>query len=153
MSVIPSYQQVEAELLARWPETKLDPTLERIRMLCDLMGDPQRNYPVVHLTGTNGKTSTARMIDNLVRGLGLRTGRFTSPHVESMTERICVDGLQLTEERFAQVYAEVEPYAQIVDRTADNPLSFFEFITGMAFAEFADAPIDAAVLEVGMGGS
>jgi dihydrofolate synthase / folylpolyglutamate synthase len=153
MSDIPSYQQVEAELLARWPETKLDPTLERIRMLCDLMGDPQRSYPVVHLTGTNGKTSTARMVDNLIRGLGLRTGRFTSPHVESMTERICVDGSQLTEERFAEVYAEVDPFAQIVDRTADNPLSFFEFVTGMAFAEFADSPVDAVVLEVGMGGS
>ena len=105
----------------------------------------------MHLTGNNGKTSTARMIDTLLRGLGLRTGRFTSPHVESMTERISIDGEQLSEERFVEVYREVLPYADIVDRSGGHPLSFFEIITGMAFAAFADAPVDAAVIEVGMG--
>jgi len=144
---------VEKSLLRRWPETKLDPSLDRIAALCDLMGQPQRAYPVVHLTGTNGKTSTARMVDTLLRGLGLRTGRSTSPHLQSMTERISIDGLPLTPERFIEVYDEVAPYADIVDRSGRYPVSFFEFITAMGFAAFADAPVDAGIIEVGMGGS
>src|SRR4051812_22184596 len=147
-----AYRDVEARLLARWPETKLDPSLDRIAALCDLLGQPQRAYPVIHLTGTNGKTTTARMIDALLRGLGLRTGRSTSPHVESMTERISVDGAPLSSERFVEVYDEVEPYAAIVDNSGGFPVSFFEFITAMSFAAFADAPVDAAIIEVGMGG-
>jgi dihydrofolate synthase / folylpolyglutamate synthase len=148
-----SYADVEKALLARWPESRIDPTLDRIREVCDLLGEPQRAYPVVHLTGTNGKTSTARMIDALLRGLGLRTGRFTSPHLESMTERITIDGSPLTPERFVEVYIEVIPYAELVDARSPNPLSFFETITAMAFAAFADAPVDAAVFEVGLGGT
>ncbi len=148
-----AFREAERQLLSRWPETKLDPSLERIAALCDLLGQPHRAYPVVHLTGTNGKTSTARMIDNLVRGLGLRTGRYTSPHVESLTERISVDGFPLSEARFAEVYAEVAPYADIVDRSGEHPVSFFELVTAMGFAAFADAPVDAAIVEVGMGGS
>jgi dihydrofolate synthase / folylpolyglutamate synthase len=147
------YRDVEARLLARWPETRIEPSLDRIAALCDLLGQPQRAYPVVHLTGTNGKTSTARMIDTLLRGLGLRTGRSTSPHVESMTERISVDGVPLSPERFVEVYDEVEPYAAIVDNSGGFPVSFFEFITAMSFAAFADAPVDAAIVEVGMGGA
>ncbi len=148
-----AYRDVESRLLARWPESKLDPSLDRIAALCDLLGQPQRSYPVVHLTGTNGKTTTSRMVDSLLLGLGLRTGRFTSPHVESMTERITIDGLPLTAERFVEVYDEVEPYAEVVDRSGPHPLSFFEMVTGMSFAAFADAPVDAAIIEVGMGGS
>jgi dihydrofolate synthase / folylpolyglutamate synthase len=148
-----SYRDVEQAMLARWPETKLDPSLDRIAALCDLLGEPQKAFPVVHLTGTNGKTTTARMVDTLLRGLGLRTGRFTSPHVESMTERISVDGEPLSQERFVQVYLEVLPYADIVDRSGGHRLSFFELVTGMAFAAFADAPVDAAIVEVGMGGT
>jgi dihydrofolate synthase/folylpolyglutamate synthase len=148
-----AYHDVERRLLGRWPESRLDPTLERIAGLCDLLGQPQRAYPVVHLTGTNGKTSTSRMVDALLQGLGLRTGRFTSPHVQEMTERITVDGSPLSHERFVEVYDEVVPYAQIIDRSGPNPVSFFEFVTAMAFAAFADAPVDAAVVEVGMGGS
>ena len=149
----PSYAEVEAALLARWPESRLEPSLDRIQALTELLGDPQRAYPVVHLTGTNGKTSTSRMIDTLIRARGLRTGRFTSPHVESMTERISVDGEPLSEERFVQAYADVAPFLDLVDADSDHPLSFFETVVGMAFAAFADAPVDAAVLEVGMGGS
>jgi len=149
----PSYPLAEAALLSRWPETRLEPSLDRIKALCELLGDPQRSAPVIHLTGTNGKTSTARMVDSLVRGLGLRTGRFTSPHVESMRERICVDGEPLSEQRFAEVFAEVAPYAEVVDRSGPHPVSFFEMVTAMAFAAFADAPVDVIILEVGMGGS
>jgi dihydrofolate synthase/folylpolyglutamate synthase len=148
-----AYHEVERRLLARWPESRLDPTLERIAGLCDLLGQPQRAYPVVHLTGTNGKTSASRMVDALLQGLGLRTGRFTSPHVQQLTERITIDGAPLAPERFVEVYDEVIPYAEIIDRSGPNPVSFFELITAMAFAAFADAPVDAAVIEVGMGGS
>ncbi len=145
-SQLPSYAEVEAALLARWPESKLDPTLDRIEALTELIGDPQRSYQVVHLTGTNGKTSTSRMVDALIRARGLRTGRFTSPHVESMTERISVDGEPLTEEGFVRAYLDVAPFLDIVDAEAEHPLSFFETVVGMAFAAFADAPVDVAVV-------
>jgi dihydrofolate synthase/folylpolyglutamate synthase len=150
---VSTYAEAERQLLARWPETKLDPSLDRIQEFTDLLGDPQHAYPVIHLTGTNGKTSTSRMIDTLLRAIGLRTGRFTSPHVESMTERISVDGEPLTEEAFLEAYNEIAPYTHLVDRGSEHPLSFFETVVGMAYSVFADAPVDAAVVEVGMGGS
>jgi dihydrofolate synthase/folylpolyglutamate synthase len=153
LTTTPSYAEVEAALLARWPESRLDPTLDRIQALTELMGDPQRTYQVVHLTGTNGKTSTARMVEALTRARGLRTGRFTSPHVESMTERISLDGEPLSEEAFVRTYLEVAPFLDLVDAESEHPLSFFEAIVGMGFAAFADAPVDVAVVEVGMGGS
>ena len=148
----PAYDEVERALLDRWPETRLEPSLDRIRALCDLMGDPQTAYPVISVTGTNGKTSTSRIIDALLRGLGLRTGRFTSPHLESMTERISLDGESLTRGQFSAAYADVAAYAAVVDRSGPHRLSFFETVTGMAYAAFADAPADVAVVEVGMGG-
>jgi dihydrofolate synthase/folylpolyglutamate synthase len=148
-----TYRDVERALLDRWPETRLEPSLDRIEALVHLLGDPHRAYPVVHLTGTNGKTSTSRMIDTLLRARGLRTGRFTSPHVESMTERISLDGDPVSEEAFVEAYHDVAPFAAIVDAEAEHPLSFFETVVGMAYAAFADAPVDAAVVEVGMGGS
>ena len=149
----PTYTEVEQLLLSRWPETRLEPSLDRIAALCRLLGDPQTAYPVIHLTGTNGKTSTARMIDSLLRALDLRTGRFTSPHLQSMTERISLDGDPLSEDQFVEAFADVAAYAQIVDDSQPHPLSFFELTVAMAFAAFADAPVDAAVVEVGMGGS
>ncbi|MCW2831595.1 MAG: dihydrofolate synthase [Aeromicrobium sp.] len=149
----PTYAEVERALLGRWPETRLEPSLDRIAAICRLLGDPQRAYPVIHLTGTNGKTSTSRMIDTLLRALDLRTGRFTSPHLQSMTERICLDGQPLSEQLFVEAFADVAAYAQIVDDSSDHPLSYFEMTVAMAYAAFADAPVDAAVDEVGMGGS
>jgi dihydrofolate synthase/folylpolyglutamate synthase len=148
-----TYAEVEDALLSRWPETRIDPTLDRIREFLALLGDPQDGYPVVHLTGTNGKTSTARMIESLVRALGLRTGRFTSPHLESMTERIVVDGEPLSEDQFVAAFNDVAPYTHLVDEQQPHPLSFFETITAMAYATFADAPVDAAIVEVGLGGT
>ncbi|TNC46739.1 bifunctional folylpolyglutamate synthase/dihydrofolate synthase [Mumia zhuanghuii] len=149
----PTYADVERALLARWPETKLEPSLERIRALCRLMGDPQNAYPVIQLTGTNGKSSTARMIDALLRELAVRTGRFTSPHLVSMTERVSIDGQPLSEELFVEAYADVAAYAQVVDDSQPVPLSYFEMMVGLAYAAFADAPVDVAVVEVGMGGA
>jgi dihydrofolate synthase / folylpolyglutamate synthase len=144
---------VEQEILARRPEHSIDPSLDRIRSLAHLLGDPQRSFPVIHITGTNGKTSTARMAETLLRVRGLRTGLFTSPHLASMRERICVDGEPISEQRFIEVYRELEPYLGMVDASAAVRLSFFEVLVGMAFAAFADAPVDVAVIEVGMGGT
>jgi dihydrofolate synthase/folylpolyglutamate synthase len=138
-------------LATRFPsEDAMQPDLDRIRRLLDLLGSPQRGYPSIHLTGTNGKTSTARMVDSLLQATGLRTGRFTSPHLDSPTERITLDGVPLSEERFGEVYDEIAPYVELVDDPVR--MTFFEVLTGMAFAAFADAPVDVAVLEVGLGG-
>jgi len=146
-------REIEQQILVRTPEHSIDPSLDRIRELTALLGDPQRSYPVIHVTGTNGKTSTARMVQTLLRARGLRTGLFTSPHLISMRERISVDGEPLSAERFIEVYREIEPYLELVDKNQPVPLSFFEVLTGMAFAAFADAPVDVAVIEVGMGGT
>ncbi|MGW7196048.1 bifunctional tetrahydrofolate synthase/dihydrofolate synthase [Streptomyces chryseus] len=144
---------VEQELLGRWPETKLDPSLVRMAALMDVLGEPQRAYPSVHITGTNGKTSTARMIEALFGAFELRTGRYTSPHVQSITERISLDGSPIDPERFIETYRDIEPYVEMTDGMQEHRLSFFETLTGMAYAAFADAPVDVAVVEVGMGGS
>src|ERR1700758_4492615 len=146
-------REIEKQIFARRPEHAVDPSLERISALATLLGDPQRAYPVIHVTGTNGKTSTARMIETLLRARGLRTGLFTSPHLSYVGERICVDGQPLDAERFVDAYDEIKPYLDLVDATHDVPLSFFEVLTGMAFAVFADAPVDVCILEVGMGGT
>ncbi len=150
------YEQVAAQIMARRPEDDIDPTIERVREVCELLGDPQLAYRVVHITGTNGKTSTSRMAERLLREHGLRTGRFTSPHLTTVTERIAIDGEPITGERFVEVWRDVEPYVEIVDRRwlerGGPRLSSYEVLTVMAFAAFADAPVDVAVVEVGMGG-
>ncbi|MGV9789752.1 bifunctional tetrahydrofolate synthase/dihydrofolate synthase [Streptomyces sp. NPDC003435] len=146
-------REVETELATRWGETKLEPSVTRIAALMDVLGDPQRTYPSIHITGTNGKTSTARMIEALLGAFELRTGRYTSPHVQSVTERISLDGAPISAERFIETYEDVKPYIGMVDTAQEHRLSFFEVLTGMAYAAFADAPVDVAVVEVGMGGS
>ncbi len=150
-----THTEIVATLTSRWPEHRVAPSLGRIRALTELLGDPQRVYPVIHLTGTNGKGSTAAMIESLLRADGLRTGRFTSPHVMSVTERITIDGESITDERFDEVWREIEPYVALVDqREIDGvKMTFFEIITAMAYAAFADAPVDVAVVEVGLGGA
>lgn len=144
---------VEQELIGRWPETRLDPSLVRMEALLDVLGDPHRAYPSIHITGTNGKTSTARMVEALLGALDLRTGRYTSPHVQSITERISLNGEPIEAERFIETYEEIKPFVGMVDGQQEHRLSFFEVLTGMAYAAFADAPVDVAVVEVGMGGS
>jgi dihydrofolate synthase/folylpolyglutamate synthase len=148
-----AFARVEDELRARWPESQLEPSLDRIRALVDVLGSPQATFPVVHVTGTNGKTTTARIVDSLLRSFGLRVGRFTSPHLTSVTERICLDGQPISTERFVELYDEVAPYLDLVDKEQPVPLSFFEVLTAMAYVCFADAPVDVAVVEVGMGGA
>ena len=146
-------REAEREILARRPEHAIVPTLERIAALAALLGDPQQAYPVIHITGTNGKTSSARMTETLLRARGLRTGLFTSPQLSSMRERICIDGEPLSADGFVAAYEDVAPYAAMVDGQHQVPLSFFEILTGMAFAAFADAPVDVAVIEVDLGGT
>jgi folylpolyglutamate synthase/dihydropteroate synthase len=145
--------QIERDILARRPEHSIEPSLDRITDLVTMLGDPQRAYPVIHVTGTNGKTSTARMIESLLRARGLRTGLFTSPHLSSIRERIRIDGEPVAAGRFIAAYDEISPYLDLVDSRQPVRLSFFEVLTGLAFAMFADAPVDVAVIEVGMGGT
>jgi dihydrofolate synthase / folylpolyglutamate synthase len=146
-------QQAEVALLARWGEAKISPSRDRIVRLLDLLGQPQRSYRAIHLTGTNGKTSTARMVTELLRGFGLRTGSYTSPHLSDITERIMLDAQPVSDGAFADGYADIAPYLDLVDADSEIPLTFFEAVTGLAFAIFADAPVDVAVVEVGMGGT
>ncbi len=154
--------QVESELVARWGEGRIHPTRERIEALVDVLGQPQRAYRTIHLTGTNGKTSTARMIDELLRAFGLRSGRFTSPHLSKINERIVVDGEPISDRVFVDAYTELAPYLELVDdqftsvdengKWVGVKLSFFEVMTALAYAIFADTPVDVAVIEVGLGG-
>ncbi|HQY96146.1 MAG TPA: folylpolyglutamate synthase/dihydrofolate synthase family protein [Phycicoccus sp.] len=150
-------REVEEAILARAPEHELQPSLDRIRAVMELLGDPQRTFPVVHLTGTNGKTSTTRIIEALLRELGLRTGRFTSPHLHSMRERIALSGKPIDTERFLVAYDEVLPLIELVDNRSaaeGGPrMTYFEVLVAVAYAAFADAPVDVAVVEVGLGGS
>lgn len=145
--------RVEAELLARWPETKIDPSLERIEMLMDFLGHPERAYKVIHVAGTNGKTSTVRMIESLLRSFGARVGRTTSPHLQSITERVGIDGEPIHPADFVRVYEEIKPFIELVDAKSSHPMSYFEVTVAIALAAFADAPVDIAVVEVGMGGT
>lgn len=148
--------EVYRAILERAPEHDIDPTLDRVRDVLELLGDPQRAFRTVHLTGTNGKTSTARIVERLLREHGLRTGRFTSPHLTRVTERISIDGEPLSDERFVEVWQDVAPYVHLVDQQhlgrGGQRLSFFEVFTVMAYAAFADAPVEVAVVEVGLGG-
>src|SRR6202453_4816142 len=127
---------VEQEITPRRPEHSVDRALDRMAELVGLLGEPQRACPVIHITGTNGKTSTARMTDALLRSRGLRTGRFTSPHLVSIRERIVIDGAPISAERFIEAYEEVIPYVGLVDERHPAAMSFFEVLTGMAFAIF-----------------
>jgi len=143
---------IEAKLLARWPETRIAPSLERIAALTDILGSPQFTYPTIHVGGTNGKTTTTRMIDSILFEMGLRTGRFTSPHLESYLERISINGQPISPAELIFSFNDISPYLDLMDSKFEQPISFFEAITALAFAAFAEHPIDVGVIEVGMGG-
>ncbi len=150
------FDAVERSLVSRWPENRIAADLDRIRLLCDLLADPQLTAPVIHVAGTNGKTSVCRIIEALLRTSGLRTGLMTSPALRDLTERLAVDGEPLPTDRFVEVYRQLEPYIDMVDERSvaagGPPMTMFEVVTAMGYAAFADAPVDVAVVETGMGG-
>jgi dihydrofolate synthase/folylpolyglutamate synthase len=149
-------REVEEAILARTPESSPEPSLERVRRIMELLGDPQRSFPLVHLTGTNGKTTTTRAIERILRETGLSTGRFISPHLHNVRERIALNGKPIDPERFIAAYDDVLPYVELIDseaREAGEPTTtYFEILVVMAYAVFADAPVDVAIVEVGLGG-
>ena len=144
--------EIEKKLLARWPETRIEPTLQRIAALVDVLGSPQLTYPTIHVGGTNGKTTTSRMIDSLLFEMGLRTGRFTSPHLETYLERISINGQNIDPKAMIFSYHDIAAYLDLMDSKFEHPISFFEAMTALAFVAFAEHPIDVGVIEVGMGG-
>lgn len=156
LSELSTVEEVYAELLSRAPENRMEPRLAPLFRAMDVLGEPNRAFPIIHVTGTNGKTSTARMIEAGLRAHGLRTGRYTSPHLSSVTERISVDGAPVQDATFVRIWNEISPYLAIVDAelvAAGQPrLTYFECVTILGFAVFADEPVDVAVIEVGLGG-
>lgn len=149
-----THQQIVQQLIGRWPEQRIAPGTARVQALCELLGSPQLAYPVIQIAGTNGKGSTAIIIDALLRALGLRTGRYTSPHLMQLTERICIDGEPMTDQAFDDLVADAQPLIDLVDSQAIDSLqmTFFEVMTALAYEAFAQAPVDVAVVEVGLGG-
>jgi dihydrofolate synthase/folylpolyglutamate synthase len=143
---------IEAALMKRWPESKIEPSLDRISALVDALGSPQLSYPTVHIGGTNGKTSTSRMVDALFSELDYRTGRFTSPHLESFLERISIKGEAIAPAELIATYNDIALYLDLIDSRSDIPISYFEALTAMAFVAFAEHPVDIGIIEVGMGG-
>jgi dihydrofolate synthase/folylpolyglutamate synthase len=143
---------IEQALLARWPETRIAPSTERIAALVDILGSPQLTYPTIHVGGTNGKTTTSRMIDSLLFAHGLRTGRFTSPHLETYRERIAINGQPIDPKELIFAYNDIAAYLDLMDEKFEHPISFFEAVTALGFVSFAEHPVDVAVIEVGMGG-
>lgn len=143
---------IEKALLNRWPETRIAPTLDRIAALADALGSPQLSYPTIHIAGTNGKTTTTRLIDSLCFQLGMRTGRFTSPHLESFLERISINGEPISPEGMIATYNDIALYLDLIDSRMPNKLSFFESMCALAFVAFAEFPVDVGIFECGMGG-
>jgi dihydrofolate synthase/folylpolyglutamate synthase len=143
---------IEIELNKRWPESKIEPSLDRIIALTDALGSPQLSYPTIHIAGTNGKTTTARMVDQLLTELGYRVGRYTSPHLQSFTERISIKGSPISAEQMIITYDDIALYLDLIDSRQLHPISYFEALTAMAFVAFAEYPVDVAVIEAGMGG-
>ena len=151
-----SVESVYAELLGRAPENKMEPRLAPLYRAMDVLGEPNKAYPIIHVTGTNGKTSTSRMIESVLRAQGLSTGRYTSPHLSKVTERISIDGHPVSDETFVRIWDEIRPYLQIVDSELEAEgqprLTYFECLTILGFAIFADQPVNVAIIEVGLGG-
>lgn len=154
---ITSAKQLWDELESRWPENLIEPSLARMAAVSNLLGDPQLTFPVIQVAGTNGKSSTARMIESILRSFGLRTGLYTSPHLVNPTERICLDGAPISSEKAISAWNDIEPFITLVDHNsiADGGprLSYFEAMTALAYSVFADSPVDVAIIEVGLGGT
>lgn len=145
------FEAAVRELFSRRPE-RMVPGLERIRAVCTSLGQPQRSAPAVHLTGTNGKTSLARMVTALLQAHGRVPGTYTSPHLQDVRERIRIDGRPLSADAFVAGLAALAPHLERVEAERGEMVTFFETLTALAYQEFAGAGVDVAVVEVGMGG-
>ncbi len=145
------FREAVGDLQSRIP-TRMVPDLDRIRALADLLGDPQTTYPSVHITGTNGKTSVSRMVTALMGALGIQAGTYTSPHLQTIRERIRVAGRPIGEKDFARAYSDVARIAALVDDNSDERVTYFEMLTALAYWWFADRPVEVGIFEVGMGG-
>jgi dihydrofolate synthase/folylpolyglutamate synthase len=146
-----SYDEAVAGLSARGPG-RMVPDLDRIKTLCGLLGQPEAAYPSIRLTGTNGKSTTAAMTGCLLSAIELTPGVYTSPHLQELRERFRIAAEPISRDDFAASFAELAPYLAEVDERHAEPVTYFEALTGLAFAVFADAPVDVGVFEVGMGG-
>jgi dihydrofolate synthase/folylpolyglutamate synthase len=145
------FAEAEAALERRQPEHLPAPSLDRIRAIAELLDDPQGTYPTVHVTGTNGKTTIARAVSALACGHGITAGLFTSPHLLTVRERLSVCGADIGEDEFAEEWAHLEPFLELVDVRGDGEVTYFEAVTALAFLWFADKPVGLGVFEVGMG--
>lgn len=149
-------ERVYQDLLKRVGEANPRPRIEPVKRLAEMMGSPQLEYPVIHVAGTNGKTSTSRAIRSLLRAHGLKTGLFTSPHLVDFRERIEIDGEPIAAEVLEDVWDEMAPVLTFVDTELEaaglGPITFFEALAVLAYTAFSDAPVDVAVVEAGMGG-
>jgi dihydrofolate synthase/folylpolyglutamate synthase len=130
----------------------LSPSLHRIEALVDALNHPESGIPAIHVTGTNGKTSSARIASSLLAATGLTVGTYTSPHLQTIRERIAINGRPIEKDAFADVFDHLLPYVQVVERNLGEQLSFFEILTGMFFLWSVEQPVDAVVVEVGLGG-
>ncbi|WP_394281005.1 bifunctional folylpolyglutamate synthase/dihydrofolate synthase [Corynebacterium sp.] len=144
--------RVTEELAQRANEREIEPSTEKISLLLDFLGTPQQSYKVIHVAGTNGKTSAVRMIATLLEAFHRRVGYFVSPQISAVNDMISIDGQDMHPADFVRIYEEIAPFVEMVDARFDIPLSKFEVLTAVAFAAFADAPVDVAVIEAGMGG-
>ena len=144
------FEEALAELDGRQPE-RMVPDLARISAVAELLDDPQLTYPTIHVTGTNGKTTTARLVADLACEHGLMAGLYTSPHLHSVTERVAVCDEAISEEEFGEEYERLLPYFLLVDARGER-VTYFEALTALAFVWFADKPVSLGVFEVGMGG-
>ncbi len=156
ISLSEAEREIDAHIFARHPEADHEAKLLRVSEALAMLGDPQRALRIVHVTGTNGKTSTSRMIESLLRASGLRTGLYTSPHLTTLRERIQIDGRPLPQEDLIRLWQRVAPAIHAVDagslQRGGPRMSFFEVLTVLGFTAYADAAVDVAVIEVGIGG-
>lgn len=128
------------------------PSLDRIQAACELMGNPQDEFDSIQITGTNGKTSVSDMVSGILKECGFKTGLFTSPHLETVRERISVNGRLIHIDQFASEMTDIRPAVQQVEDRTGEKLTYFELVTALAYHYFRNERVDIAVLEVGMGG-
>lgn len=129
----------------------MGPSMERIEALCEALAHPERTIPAVHVTGTNGKTSTARIAASVLTETDLRVGTYTSPHLQSVRERITLNGVPISKDDFGEVFDHLKPYIDLIDQQMDARLTYFEILTAMYFL-WAAENVDVSVVEVGLGG-